>query len=85
MELTTYPLLAVMSEDGRFAMKLAASIFLVFTLPAGVYFFKNQHRWFGHAPEVPSDTSGGREYGRMQTWVLYWGLLAVFAFFAFAL
>ncbi len=82
MNLEHVTLLAAMSAEGRFAFKIISLAAVFGTLALGMYFFKNQHIWFGKEADTPSDTSGGREYGRMQTWVLYWGMLAVFIFFA---
>ena len=82
MNLHSLHTLAAMSAEGRMTFKMLAIMATVAMIPLGLYFFKNQKRWFGHDPEVPWDGSGPREYERMQTWVLYWGMLAVFAFFA---
>ncbi len=78
-------LLAAISREDLYPFKILSFLALGATLLAGLYFFKNQHRWFGVDREVPSDTSGGRDYGRMQTWVCWFGMVVVFAFFAFAL
>lgn len=78
-------LLAAIAREDLQAFKWLAWGCIGITLVIGWYFFKHQTRLFGHDEEIPSDTSGGRDYGRMQTWVLWWGMLAVFAFFALAL
>lgn len=78
-------LLAAINREDLFPFKILAFIAIAGTLALGVYFFKHQTRLFGFDEEIPSDTSGGRDYGRMQTWVLWWGMLIVFSFFAFAL
>ncbi|MEN3943963.1 hypothetical protein WJU23_21855 [Prosthecobacter sp. SYSU 5D2] len=78
-------LLAAMNREDLYAFKILAFVGIAATLGLGVYFFKHQTRLFGFDEEIPSDTSGGRDYGRMQTWVLWWGMLIVFCFFAFAL
>ena len=86
MNLNSLPwVLAVMSDEGRLFIKFLAVVFLIGSVGLGHYFYKNQHRWFGREADIPSDTSGGREYGRMQTWVLYWGMVIVFAYFAIVL
>ncbi|SKA76609.1 hypothetical protein SAMN02745166_00210 [Prosthecobacter debontii] len=74
-----------LSREDLFPFKVLAFICVAGTLALGYYFWKHQVRLFGFDDEIPSDTSGGRDYGRMQTWVLWWGMLCVFAFFAFAL
>ncbi|MES2738612.1 MAG: hypothetical protein V4672_20010 [Verrucomicrobiota bacterium] len=79
------PLLAALSREDLYPFKILAWIGIGCTLALGVYFFKHQTRLFGFDDEIPSDTSGGRDYGRMQTWVLWWGMLIVFAFFALAI
>jgi hypothetical protein len=78
-------LLAAMSREDLFPFKILAFVGIAATLAMGVYFYKHQTHLFGFDDEIPSDTSGGRDYGRMQTWVLWWGMLIVFCFFAFAL
>jgi hypothetical protein len=78
-------LLAAISREDLYPFKVLSWICILGTLALGVYFFKHQTRLFGVDSEIPSDTSGGRDYGRMQTWVLWWGMLIVFAFFALAL
>ncbi|TDU71286.1 hypothetical protein EI77_02409 [Prosthecobacter fusiformis] len=78
-------LLATLNREDLYPFKMLAFVGIAATLALGVYFFKHQTRLFGFDDEIPSDTSGGRDYGRMQTWVLWWGMLAVFTFFGFAL
>lgn len=79
------PVLAAISREDLYPFKVCAWIAIAGTLALGVYFYKHQTRLFGFDEEIPSDSSGGRDYGRMQTWVLWWGMLVVFAFFGFAL
>ena len=78
-------LLAAISREDLYPFKVLAWLGLAGMMLVGVYFFKHQHRLFGVDPETPSDTSGGRDYGRMQTWVLWLGMVVVLAFFALAL
>lgn len=78
-------LLAAMNREDLYPFKILALVGVAATLALGIYFFIHQTRLFGFDEEVPSETSGGRDYGRMQTWVLWWGMLIVFCFFAFAL
>lgn len=78
-------LLAALSREDLYPIKVMAWIGVVGTLACGVYFFKHQTRLFGFDNEVPSDTSGGRDYGRMQTWVCWWGVLIALLFFAIAI
>ncbi|MCW0220094.1 MAG: hypothetical protein OJI67_17345 [Prosthecobacter sp.] len=78
-------LLATLDREALYPFKILAFFAIAGTLALGVYFFKHQTTLFGVDEEIPSDTSGGRDYGRMQTWVLWWGMLIVFCFFAVAL
>ncbi len=78
-------MLAEMNRELTFPIKIFAIVGLIALIGVGIYFFINEMKYFGRDPETPSDTSGGRDYGRVQTWMCYWGLVIVFAFFAIIL
>ena len=86
--MNAFPLLAAangVDAEVVYTIKVLSILALLGTLALGGVLYKNQHRWFGVDAEVPSDSSGGRDYGRMQTWVFWLGMVIVFAFFALAL
>ena len=42
------------------ALRIAGALFLVINLLAGVYFFRNRHRFFGRDPDVDGDIGAVR-------------------------
>ena len=74
-----------MNHEALFPIKVMAGLGLAGMLALGVWMFKNEQRLFGYDPEVPSDNSSPRTYGKAQLWLLWLLMLKVFAFFAFTL
>lgn len=77
--------LTIMDHEALFPIKVMAYIALAGTVAAGVYMVKNNHAMFGFDPEVPSDNSSARGYGKAQMWLLWLLALKVFGYFAFCL
>lgn len=74
-----------MDHEALFPIKVMACVALAGTLAAGGYMVKHSHAMFGFDPEVPSDNSSARGYGKAQMWLLWLLMVKVFAFFAIAL
>lgn len=55
------------------------------TLVVGVYLVCNSERLFGVDPNVPSETSGGRSYAKMQAFVVWAHAAALTGAFTFLL
>lgn len=53
------------------------------TLAAGVYLLINSERLFGVDPNMPSENSSGRAYGKMQAFVVWAHVAAITGAFAF--
>jgi len=56
---------------------------LVLTMIAGVFLFKYSSRLFGKDPNMPSETSGARDYTKAQVFIVWLIALKLFALMAF--
>ena len=74
-----------MDQEAVFPIKVMAWIALGGSLALGGYMLKHDQRLFGFHPDVPSDNSSARGYGKAQIWLLWLLMVKVFAFLAFAL
>jgi len=74
-----------MSTDASAFIQFTFSLLFVANLLAGVYLLRNSERLFGTDPSVPSETSSGRAYGKMQAFVVWAHVAALTGAFAFVI
>ena len=56
---------------------------LFFTIVAGFFLLKYSSRLFGKDPNMPSETSGARDYTKAQVFIVWLIALKLFALMAF--
>ncbi len=74
-----------MTTDQSNIVQFAFTVLFIGTLVVGVYLLRNQERFFGMDPEVPSETSGGRTYTKMLVFVVWAHVAALTGSLAFLL
>ncbi len=66
-------------------IQLISTLLFIGTLVAGAYLLRNSERLFGLDPAVPSETSSGRAYAKLQAFVVWAHAAALTGAFAFLL
>jgi hypothetical protein len=74
-----------MNHEALFPIKILAILGVAGMLALGVWMWRNEDRLFGFDPEVPSDNSSPRTYGKTHLWLTWLLILKVFGFFAWSL
>jgi hypothetical protein len=74
-----------MNIDVSQFIQFTFSLLFIATLLAGVYLLRNSERLFGIDPSVPSETSSGRAYGKMQAFAVWAHAAALTGAFALLL
>ncbi|HYF34049.1 MAG TPA: hypothetical protein VD994_02075 [Prosthecobacter sp.] len=74
-----------MDHEALFPIKIMAILGVAGMLALGGWMLKNEHRLFGFDPEVPSDGTSPRTYGKVHIWLTWLLMLKVFGFFAYSL
>jgi len=69
--------------DAFFPLKIFFFGCLILTCIAGVFLFKYSERLFGKDPNMPSETSGARDYTKAQVFICWLVALKLFALMAF--
>lgn len=64
-------------------MQFIFALLFLATLAAGAYLLINSERLFGVDPNMPSENSSGRAYGKMQAFAIWAHVAALTGAFAF--
>lgn len=72
-----------MQSNAAHFIQFIFTLLFLGTLVAGVYIFLHSERLFGVDPNMPSENSSGRAYGKMQAFVVWAHVAALTGAFAF--
>ncbi len=65
-----------MQKEFMSVLRFFAFVVFIASLWAGYYLLKNQEKFFGADPNLPSEGSSSRSYSRMQAFVI-WAHIAI--------